>query len=143
MNKENDLFLNMLYNPDMSLLDLKQVGLDSTNTGIDSMDSYRENKKVKELFTTPQGTFKEEEFTKAYNNAKAAYNVMSTLDTDEAIIKSSTWDKHNIWAPKNLIRNEPNIKVTTIANPMKQQSGIVSLGKVEQPKLSISEIAQG
>lgn len=143
MNKENDLFLNMLYNPDMSLLDLKQVGLDSTNTGIDSMDSYRENKKVKELFTTPQGTFKEEEFTKAYNNAKAAYNVMSTLDTDEAIIKSSTWDKHNIWAPKNLIRNEPNIKITTIANPMKQQAGIVSLGKVEQPKLSVSEIAQG
>ena len=64
MNKENDLFLNMLYNPDMSLLDLKQVGLDSSNTGIDSMDSYRENKKVKELFTTPQGTFKEEDFTK-------------------------------------------------------------------------------
>ena len=24
MNKENDLFLNMLYNPDMSLLDLKR-----------------------------------------------------------------------------------------------------------------------
>jgi len=55
MNKENDLFLNMLYNPDMSLKDFAEVGMTADNTGIDTIDSYRNSKKVKETFSTPTG----------------------------------------------------------------------------------------
>lgn len=46
MNKENDLFLNMVANPDFTLEDFMAVGLTADNTGIDTEESYKSNSHV-------------------------------------------------------------------------------------------------
>ena len=143
MNKENDLFLNMLYNPDMSLKDFAEVGMTADNTGIDTIDSYRNSKKVKETFSTPTGQFDEAAFQKAYNIAKQTYNMFANFDYDDAVIKSGTFHRDNIFAPKQTLRSGPDLGAPIkIINPLKQQGGIVELGKLEDPTQSVREIAE-
>ena len=142
-NKENDLFLNMLYNPDMTLQDFQSVGLTADNTGIDNIESYKNNKKVRETFVTETGQFNEKEFEQAYTNAKKIYNIFTNMNEDEEIIKNGNFHRDNIFAPKQTLRHGPDVGTPTkIFNPMRQQGSISTLGKLEAPTLSVSEIAQ-
>ena len=142
-NKENDLFLNMLYNPDMTLQDFQSVGLTADNTGIDNIESYKNNKKVRETFITETGQFNEKEFEQAYVNAKKIYNIFTNMNEDEEIIKNGNFHRDNIFAPKQTLRHGPDVGTPTkIFNPMRQQGSISTLGKLEAPTLSVSEIAQ-
>lgn len=143
MNKENDLFLNMLYNPDLSLQDLHDDGLTLDNTGMQDMDSYRNNEKARRFFTTDDGKFDEKKFQTAYQNALASYNMLAQMDTDQAIINRGTYSRTNIFAPIDRVRKGPDIGAPVkIANPLRQQGSITTLGRMEDPKFSISEIAQ-
>ena len=143
MNKENDLFLNMLYNPDLSLQDLHDDGLTLDNTGMQDMDSYRNNEKARRFFTTDDGKFDEKKFQTAYQNALASYNMLAQMDTDQAIINRGTYSRTNIFAPIDRVRKGPDIGAPVkVANPLRQQGSITTLGRMEDPKFSISEIAQ-
>lgn len=145
-NKKNDLFLNMIYNPEFNLTDFLDLGLDPTNTGIDNIDTYRNNEKVKETFVTPTGQFDETAFQQAYKSAKKAYNVFATLDYQSAVIDRHMHDSANVFVSEKNVSREPNISAPIkIDNPLKQSSSIISIGKTEENNkgLSISEIAQG
>ena len=139
--KENDLFLNILDNPEFSLSDFQTIGFTADNTGVESKDYYKNNSFVQEKFTN-NGRFDEVAFNKAYETAQVAYNLLASQDYEEAMIKQASFSRDNILAPALQRRQEPDFKLITVPNPMKQQTGIVTLGKTEAPKLSIEEIAQ-
>lgn len=141
-NKDNDLLLNMLANPDFTLTDFETIGLNADNTGLDTPDYYKNNTHVQEAFKTPNGNFDEAAFNKAYNSAAAVYNVMATQSYDKIALQQASFHRDNILAAPEQRRKGPDITLTTIPNPMKQQSGIITLGKTEAPTMSIDEIAQ-
>lgn len=141
-NKDNDLLLNMLANPDFTLTDFETIGLNANNTGLDTPDYYKNNSHVQEAFKTPNGNFDEAAFNKAYNSAAAVYNVMATQTYDKIALQQASFHRDNILAAPEQRRKSPDITLTTIPNPMKQQSSIITLGNTEAPTMSIDEIAQ-
>jgi hypothetical protein len=62
MRKENDLMLNILANPDMSLSDLKAVGLTADNTSIESENTYKKHPEIQKMFSNEDGSFNDEKF---------------------------------------------------------------------------------
>ena len=140
--KENDLFLNILSNPTFSIQDFQEIGLNSSNTGIESEDYYKNNSHVQEKFKLDNGTFDEASFHKAYQVASGIYNIMSNQDYEDSLIKQASYHRDNIFAPVTNRREDADLKLVELPNPLRQQNSIVQLGRLEDPKLSISEIAQ-
>lgn len=142
MNKENDLFLNMVANPDFTLEDFMAVGLTADNTGIDTEESYKSNSHVQNYFKTESGTFDESKYHNAYLLAQMQYGIMSTQEYNKAMEKQGQYHRDNILVPAYQRRQDPDLEFTKIPNPLLQQRSIISLGRSEDPKLSIEEIAQ-
>jgi len=140
-NKDNDLLLNMLTNPDFTLGDFETIGLNADNTGLDTPDYYKNNSHVQEIFKTPNGNFDEAAFNKAYNAAAAAYTVMSTQTYDKIALQQASFHRDNVLAAPEQRRKGPDVTLVTLPNPMKQQSSIITLGKTGAPTMSIDEIA--
>lgn len=142
MNKENDLFLNMIANPDFTIDDFMAVGLTADNTGIATEESYKSNSNVQNAFKTDAGTFDESKYHNEYLRAQMNYAMMSTQNYNEAMEKQGQYHRDNIFVPAYQRRQEPDIEFTKIFNPLQQQRSIISLGRTEDPKLSVEEIAQ-
>ena len=68
MSKQNDYFLNQLYNPEFSPGDFQTVGLNSGNTSIENKDEYKKLDFVQNnpLLQT-DGKFDENKFDRLYN----------------------------------------------------------------------------
>lgn len=140
--KENDLFLNILANPTFSIQDFQEIGLNSSNTGIESEDYYKNNSHVQEKFKLDNGTFDEPSFHKAYQVALGVYDILSNQDYEESLIKQASYHRDNIFAPITNRREDADLKLVELPNPLRQQNSIIQLGRLEDPKLSIQEIAQ-
>lgn len=80
MERTHDLILNMVANPTMSLGNLKTVGLTAENTALESEDKYLQSQKIQNMnmFKDETGNFSKSKFHDFYQNAQAAYNIMSS-----------------------------------------------------------------
>lgn len=142
-NKENDLILNMIGNPTMTVTDLQSVGLNVDNTSLASKDVYKNNEKVKKFFTNESGKFNEREFNTFYDNAVKAYNFMAqtkNMDTWSSQIPSS---KYDIFAKPETKNMKMGMDIVKIENPMLQKIGTSQIGRWSDPTKTIDEIAQG
>lgn len=142
MSKQNDLFLNILANPDMTMKDFMTVGFTADNTGMESEDYYKNNSHVQEVFSK-NGSFDETAFHNAYQSALQEYNLMSKDSYEQALMKQVEFVRDDIFAPPMQRKTGPDIELTLVPNPLRQQSSIVTLGRLEAPKKTIDEIAQG
>ena len=140
--KENDLLLNMLANPDFSIRDFQTIGMSADNTGLESEDYYKNNSFVQEKYSLPNGNFDSDKFHKDYEKALGVYSILAQDTYEDAMINQATFHRDNILANPQQKRKGPDFQLSKVENPMKQQSSIVSLGKIEAPKLSVAEIAQ-
>ena len=77
MEKEYDLFANILKNPDFSYNDFIAAGLTADNTLLQSKDYYKKSDKVKQTFTDITGKFDNDKFDKVYNIATTLYNSLA------------------------------------------------------------------
>lgn len=141
MSKQNDLFLNILANPDLTMKDFMAVGFTADNTGMESEDYYKNNSHVQEVFSK-NGSFDETAFHNAYQSALQEYNLMSKDAYEQALMKQMEYGRDDIFAPPAQRKTGPDIEVTVVPNPLRQQSSIVTLGRLEAPRKTIDEIAQ-
>ena len=143
MSKQNDYFLNQLYNPEFSPGDFQSVGLNSGNTSIQNKEDYKGLDFVQNnpLLQT-DGKFDEQKFDRLYEQALVGYNLMSNAASNEKLATSYSAFRDDIFAKSAKRTNESETLITKIANPNRQQIGFVSNNIMENPSQSVREIAQ-
>ena len=94
ISRENDFFLNVLYNPKFSLRDFRILGLNAKNTSLKDYSSYINNakaqKKCRELGIS---------ICDAYNKVMKAWKIFLEIQNvgDEYLVN---YHKNDIFAPK-------------------------------------------
>lgn len=141
---KQDLFLNVIKNPDKSVEDMIQIGLDADNVSFESREKYRNSKKVQELFTDSEGVFKEDAFNSAYTASLRAYNALTNIKAYNLQMDPFKYDQKDFTAPEDAKRQEsPNFEIVRVSNPLNQTTGISTFGKTEAPTKTWAEVAQG
>ena len=69
MEKEYDLFANILKNPDFSYNDFIAAGLTADNTLLESKEHYKKSDKVKQTYNDITGKYDNDKYDKGYNIA--------------------------------------------------------------------------
>lgn len=142
MEKEYDLFANILKNPDFSYNDFIAAGLTADNTLLQSKDYYKKSDKVKQTFTDVTGKFDTDKFDKVYNIATTLYNSLADASYDKAIADKTIYHRDNIFAPVNQRRKGPEFVEVVTPNPFQTSTSIIELGKEGDRTKSIDELAQ-
>ena len=99
-NKDYDLFMNMMRNPDLLLDDLIFAGLNIGNTKLLSKYRYENSPKVRPVFSNSNGSFDKERFDAFYNKACAWYEKLKYADTDKIIKQHMKYHRDNIFTPR-------------------------------------------
>lgn len=140
--KEYDLFMNMLRNPEASFDVFVAGGLTTDNTQLLDRQEYESSGKVQEALKDQYGQFDKNQFDQLYNNAQIYYNLLSSTDYDKIMQEQVTYHRDDIFAPTDQRRTGPNYKQVVVSNPYKQTSSIFELGKVGGRTKSVDELAQ-
>lgn len=136
--KDNDMVALLLFNPEVTMLDMGASGINSQNTGIKQENDYLSIPEVLDnpKFKGSDGQFDQNKFHDFYINALRNYNVLAQGGWQP------TYDENNIFAPAAQKNYGPKLKEVNIANPFRQTSSMVTLGELGPRTKSIQEIAQ-
>lgn len=139
-SKQNDLMLNILANPHMSLGDFQSVGLTADNTSLEDENVYTNSKIITEnpLFQNASGEFDKVKFHQKYLEAAKAIETMARDDQDF----QPTYSKYNIFAPLSQIDTKPQFELTKALNPDRLTKSMLVLGQSGPRTMSVAEIAQ-
>lgn len=140
--KEYDLFMNMLRNPDASFDTFVAGGLTTDNTQLLGRSEYESSEKVQEALKDQYGQFDKNQFDQLYNNAQMYYNLLSSANYDKAMQEQVTYHRDDIFAPADQRRTGPDYQQVIVSNPYKQTSSVFELGKVGERTKSVDELAQ-
>ena len=94
-NKPNDFFAVLIKNPDLTITDLKNAGIDTNNSSFLTKEEYRNMPGVQNAFANEDGTFDEKKFNDNYDNASILY---ANYDSDllvENISKNFEYSEEN------------------------------------------------
>ena len=141
--KQYDLFMEMVNNPEIGLADLKALGLTADNTQLLDEDTYLKSSKIQDKYKTPEGEFDEEAAKKAYGIVKSVYNLLSTDQYDQNLADVTFYDPNNIFKNESQNKYDNTPKLITIENPLKQSRGLVAVGMLGPQYKTEDEIAQG
>jgi hypothetical protein len=84
-NKENDLLLTMLENPNFGIEEMMVAGLDINNTSLNTREAYKQKEEIQNKFRTDSGEFDEEGYNKKYDEATRGYNIMASVTIDQIL----------------------------------------------------------
>lgn len=140
-NKQNDLFLTMIANPNNSVQDLFTVGLDLNNTSLRNKEDYKNLDIVQETFKDENG-FNEDQFNQTYNAAMHIYNDMAIKDYEKEFAETLKAGKYDIFANPSKRETDPGFELVRIANPYRVTHSMEVLGQIGERQSSIDEIAQ-
>ena len=140
--KEYDLFMNMLRNPDASFDTFVAGGLTTDNTQLLDRSEYESSEKVQEALKDQYGQFDKNQFDQLYNNAQIYYNLLSSADYDKIMQEQVTYHRDDIFAPADQRRTGPDYQQVIVSNPYKQTSSVFELGKIGERTKSVDELAQ-
>lgn len=140
--KEYDLFMNMLRNPDASFDTFVAGGLTTDNTQLLGRSEYESSEKVQEALKDQYGQFDKNQFDQLYNNAQMYYNLLSSANYDKAMQEQVTYHRDDIFAPADQRRTGPDYQQVIVSNPYRQTSSVFELGKVGERTKSVDELAQ-
>ena len=150
--KKNDLLLNVLANPEYTMTDFIDVGINAGNSTIKSRSEYINNEKIRTdpFFAKSDGTFDENKFNKFYDVVSGAYNEMAKKSYDELISNEIESDPYDIFAsPESKRKNlEDEVKLVEFGkdipmlNPNRIKFSVSGIGKMDENKWTPQELAQ-
>lgn len=140
MEKQNDLFATLLYQPNLSLEDLNSLNITPDNTGLKSKDDYKNIKDVQKFFTNDEGNFDEKAYSNFYDSVLGVYNNYIDKKLTEKIGNNYTFDPFD-WR-YNEKAAETTSAISFEKNPMGNTTNIRGIGMYTDPQLSMREIAQ-
>lgn len=138
-SKQNDLMLNILANPHMSLGDFQSVGLSADNTSLEDENTYLNSTVITEnpLFQNASGEFDKVKFHQKYLEAAQALQNMSQEQDFQP-----TYSKYNVFAPINQTDFNPQFELTKASNPDRLTKSMITLGQSGPREMTPAEIAQ-
>ena len=139
--KQNDWIVASLNNPDFSVQDFKNVGMNLDNTQILPMENYLNSSFITEnpMFKNDSGEFQKDKFRDYYKNKLQSF---STFQNTESEVPEYEYDLFDTSAkPDSKMRN-PSFKLERISNPTRTTVGVSERNKVGEKKLTESELAQ-
>lgn len=143
MAKENDLLLNKMANPHMSITQFEQVGLNANNTSLESEDTY---KKLDVIRNSPEfqtnGTFDDVKFHKKYEDVRLAYNQLAEDTHNDNLAQTFAFYKDDLFADIKDRNLNSTTNVVRIANPHKLLKGTQGIGSLSRSDWSDREVAQ-
>lgn len=142
--KQNDYLLNIIANQDFTNEDLALVGLDATNTSLESKDKYKSLEYIQnqDIFQT-DGKFDETKFDAFHDAVSIRFNEFTTLEAANSLGKNLAASKYNIFAePENINPNPEFLIHKTYANPLRQKSSLWGGNQLSEGEFSVREIAQ-
>ncbi len=108
--KENDFFMNVIYNPGFSIYDFLQVGLSSKNTELKELHSYLASNTVKEQCAKLKIDIRE-----TYNKVKACWDVFLEVEnTDLSYDGFGKYMTYNRFAPQRCPNPELKHKLSIV-----------------------------
>lgn len=151
-SKKNDLLLNVLANPEYTMTDFIDVGVNAGNSTIKSRNEYINNEKIRmdPMFAGSDGMFSEEKFNKFYDAVNSMYNVMANKSYDEMLIDEIETDPYNILADPLTKRYslEDQVKMVEfgkdipLLNPNRTKFSVGGIGKMSEGAWTPQELAQ-
>ena len=142
MEKDKDLFLDILENPNLTLEDLVSVGHSAESTRFLDKSAYENSQKVRAKFTDAEGNFKEDEFNRWYDLAAKSYQEITDKDTNMSLLNVTAFNESDITvSPEKRTLNTAPI-VSFSPNPDRLSTGIFRIGKTSERDRTQSELAQ-
>lgn len=142
-NNKWDLFLNILNNPDKNFEDLVNAGFTADNSELLSKDIYQNDAEIKDYYTNSSGVFDQARFDADYETISQINQNLQNLKDYDKQINFFSYHRDNFLVDESKRRKGPDLEIFRVPNPFEQTSGIVSLGKTENPIKTAQEIAQG
>jgi hypothetical protein len=142
MEKDKDLFLDILENPNLTLEDLVSVGHSAESTRFLDKSAYENSQKVRAKFTDAEGNFKQDEFDRWYDLAAKSYQEITDKDTNMSLLNVTAFNESDITvSPEKRTLNTTPI-VSFSPNPDRLSTGIFRIGKTSERDRTQSELAQ-
>lgn len=142
--KPHDWFATLMYQPDLSIERMRDIGILPSTASMKSRDEYKNIKAVIEnpMFSDENGSFDEKKFNSFYDSALLLYNQTSELEYLDKIESSYEYDPWAWYAAdKTKKRNTEPVGIIN-PNPWRTEYGINGLGTINPGKFSAREIAQ-
>ena len=142
MEKDKDLFLDMLENPNLTLEDMVSVGHSAESTRFLDKSAYENSQKVRAKFTDAEGNFKQDEFNTWYDTAAKAYQQITSKDNNISLLNVAAFDESDITVSpeKRTLNTKPIVSFTP--NPDRLSTSIYRVGKTSERERTQSELAQ-
>ena len=141
--KENDWLSYLMANPNYTVDDFRDSGVNASNTTLGDAKTYESKQTVQNLpqFQT-DGKFDKAKFESFYNVASSRYNDLADSDHHDNILNFTTFHRDNIYVPASRRRQGADTFIQEVPNPMQQYTGLYETDIKEDPTKTAMEIAE-
>jgi hypothetical protein len=141
IQKKNDWAVTLFFNPDKSLEDLANLGVNVNNSELKDKEYYKSYPEMQEYFSR-DGKFNEVEFNNFYNSALSIYNSEAAKEVEANIVSNFTYDENDLLAPIGSPVRDSSPKIIRYSNPTRSSVSVSILGQLGAPTMSEREVAQ-
>lgn len=141
IENKQDWFLAIAENPDFTLTDFNNVGLNDTNVELKDRDFYKNNEYIQNKFQK-DGKFDEESFNQMYDVAAQSYKIQSDKNQIDLLLGNTSYDPYNTLRPDNSKVEQYDVKLIRELNPDHLITGFGRIGGVAKATTSYRERAQ-
>jgi len=118
--KENNFFMNVIYNPSFSLYNFLVVGLSSKNTELKDLHVYVNSKNVQDQCRTLNISISE-----TYNKVKASWNIFLEVENTDLSVYGfgkymMEYSPYNLFAPRTCPNPELKHKLSIVPLKLKE-----------------------
>lgn len=138
----NDFFATTLLNPDKSLPELMDYGINPSNTNLKPKEDYVDIPQVQQTFKKQDGTFDEDSYNKYYESVLHVYNQFVNDEFTNEVIDTFEYGPNSTAAASIGKREQPGIYLRKISNPTAKTYGLTSVFGESKDQLSYREAAQ-
>lgn len=142
VEKDKDLFLDMLENPNLTLEDMVSVGHSAESTRFLDKSAYENSQRVRNKFMDADGNFKQNEFDQWYATAAKAYQDITNKDSNLSLLNVTAFNESDITVSpeKRTLNTKPIVSFSP--NPDRLSTSIFRVGKTSERERTQSELAQ-
>ena len=143
--KNNDMLLNVMENPSFSIADFQDIGLDVSNTSLQSKNVYQNSPQIQSnpIFQDNNGNFDQTKFNTVYDTAVKAYNTMANAKAPSNDGFKVQYSKYDIFAPADEVNFAPDFTINTHeVNPDQTSYSLIRVGQQGPRTKTPQEMAQ-
>ena len=120
--KEFDYFATRLLNPDKGVDALIVENINPTTASLETRDTYKNTKRVQEMFTDDHGNFDNVAYNKFYDQVLIEYSYLSAVNTENYILDNYEKAASNFSTPFGKIKT-PQFSTEFVENTDKLSFG--------------------